>query len=72
MTVREKCPNTELFLVRIFPYWKNDTARKMCKYGVISGLYFPAFGLNTESVFSPNVGKYGSEITPYLGTFHAV
>ena len=31
-----------------------------------SGLYFPAFGLNTErysylSVFSPNVGKYGPE-----------
>ena len=39
-----------------------------------SGLYFPAFGLNTEryreslrdteylSVFSPNAGKYGLEI----------
>ena len=27
-----------------------------------SGLYFPAFGLNTErSVFSPNVGKCGPE-----------
>ena len=24
------------------------------------------------SVFSPNVGKYGPEITPYLDTFHAV
>ena len=24
------------------------------------------------SVFSPNAGKYGREITPYLDTFHAV
>ena len=24
------------------------------------------------SVFSPNAGKYGPEITPYLDTFHAV
>ena len=36
----------------------------MFKYGVISGSYFP--------VFSPNTGKYGPEITPYLDTFHAV
>ena len=36
----------------------------MSKYGVISGPYFPIFGLNT--------GKYGPEITPYLDTFHAV
>ena len=26
----------------------------------------------TEYVFSPNMGKYGPEITPYLDTFHAV
>ena len=46
----------------------------MSKYRVSSGLYFPAFGLNTEryylSVFSPNAGKYGPERTPYLDTFH--
>ena len=24
------------------------------------------------SVFRPNTGKYGPEITPYLDTFHAV
>ena len=36
----------------------------MSKYGVISGPYFP--------VFSPNTGKDGPEITPYLDTFHAV
>ena len=33
-------------------------------YQVIPGPYF--------SVFSPNTGKYGPEITPYLDTFHAV
>ena len=36
----------------------------MSKYGVISGPSFP--------VFSPNTGKYGPEINPYLDTFHAV
>ena len=36
----------------------------MSEYGVIYGLYFPVFGLNTE--------KSGPEITPYLDTFHTV
>ena len=36
----------------------------MSKYGVVSGPYFP--------VFSPNLGKYGLEITPYLETFYTV
>ena len=47
------------------------TAWKVSKYGVYSGPYFPAFGLNTERyfVFSPNAGKYGPEKTPYLDTF---
>ena len=36
----------------------------MSKYGVISVPYFPVFELNTE--------KYGTEVTPYLDTFHAV
>ena len=40
------------------------TAWKVSKYGVISGPYFPIFGLNT--------GKYGPEKTPYLDTFYAV
>ena len=46
----------------------------MSRYGVLTGPYFPAFGLNTEryEVFSPNAGKYGPEKTPYLDTFHAV
>ena len=34
----------------------------MSRYGVISGPYFP--------VYSPNTGKYGPEITPYLDAFH--
>ena len=46
LTLREKCPNTEFFLVRIFPH--------------------------SDSVFSPNVGKYRPEKTPYLDTFHAL
>ena len=50
------------------------TAQKVSKYGVISGLYFPVFGLNTEiyAVFCPNIGKYGPEITSHLDTFQAV
>ena len=51
------------------------TAWKVSKYGVFSGPYFPAFGLNTErycSIFSPNTAKYGPEKIPYLDIFHAV
>ena len=44
--------------------FKRYTTRKVSKYGVISGRYFPVFGLNT--------GKCGPEITPYLDNFHAV
>ena len=36
---------------------------KVSKYRVFSGPYL--------SVFSPNVGKYGPEKTPYLDTFQA-
>ena len=39
ITLREKCPNTEFFLVRKF--------------------------LDSDWIFSPNPGKYGSEKTPY-------
>ena len=39
----------------------------MPKYGVFSGPYFPAFGLNTA--FSPNVGKYGPEKNSVFGHF---
>ena len=40
------------------------TAWEVSKYGVISGPYFPVFGIN--------IGKHGPEVTPYLVTFHAV
>ena len=45
-------------------YFKTDTASKVFKYGIFSGLYFP--------VFSPNTGKCGTEETQYLDTFHTV
>ena len=49
----------------------------MSKYGVLSGPYFPAFGLNTESYsvalrFQSECGKIRSRKTPYLDTFQAV
>ena len=49
----------------------------MVKYRVISGPYFPAFGLNTERYevslrIQTECEKYGPETTPYLDTFHTV
>ena len=38
-----------------------NIAWKVSKYGVISVPYFP--------IYSPNIGKYGPEITPHLDTF---
>ena len=43
------------------------TGWKVSKYGVISGPYFPVFGLNTE-IYGVNL----CIVTPYLHTFHAV
>ena len=54
-SLRKKCINTELFLVRIFLY--SDLIRRDTPY---------------LSVFSPNTGKYGPKIIPFLETFHAV
>ena len=56
---------------------ENSHCVKVSKYGVFSGPYFPAFGLNTDryaylSVFSPNAGKYRPDQIPCLDTFHAV
>ena len=49
------------------------TVWKVSKYGVFSGLYYPAFGLNTEryalSVLSPNAGKYGTRKTSVFEHF---
>ena len=51
--------------------WRVHAAWKVSKYGVASGQYFPVLELEIF-VFSPNTGKYGTEITPYLNTFHEV
>ena len=61
------------FIIHYFEKWSNRlnfkcsylvTAWEVSKCGVISGPYFPVFGLNTKI--------YGPEIIPYLDTFHAV
>ena len=54
----EKCPNTELFLVRIFLY--SDWIRIQFKYRRIR--------TRNNYVF----GHFLPEITPYLDTFHEV
>lgn len=40
-----------------------ETLRKRCPYSDFSGLYCPAFEMNTSClfVFSPHKGKYGPE-----------
>ena len=43
-------------------YYEHWIDKQKYFYGVISGPYL--------SVFSPNTGKYGQEITLYLDTFH--
>ena len=60
MSKRESKTKAQSFLKFCF---KVLTARKVSKYRVISGPYFPVFGSNT--------GKYKPEITPYLDNFHA-
>ena len=49
-----------------FLYWNfcNVTARKVSKYKIFFGPYFPIIGLNTR--------KSGPAKIPYLDTFHAV
>ena len=76
-SLREVCQNKVFNNSHAAFIWENTTARKVSKYEVISGTYFPVFGLNTERYFvslrfSPNAGKYRPEITPYLDIFHAV
>ena len=38
---------------------EGDTARIVSNYGVFSGLYFPAFGLNTERYGVSNNSVFG-------------
>ena len=56
--MREKCSNTEFFLVRIQSKYKKIRTRKSSVCG--------------HSVFSPNTGKYGPEKALYVNFFQAV
>ena len=72
----EKCPNTELFLLHIFLYlnWIQRDSPNTELFLVHILLYSNWIRRDTPylSVFSPNTGKYGPEITPYLNTCHVV
>ena len=60
---------------KIVNFSNRSTPWKVFKYGVISGPYFPVFGLTVEIYgmnFEKDIEKYGPEITPYLDTIHAV
>ena len=56
---------------------KINTTRKMSVFGVFSGLYFPAFGMNKE-IYKVNLriqsecGKMHTRKTPNTDNFHAV
>ena len=56
--------HTKLSFLLLSQTFYLDTAWKVSKYGVFSGPYFSEFGMN--------MGKHGSEKTPYLDTFHKV
>ena len=54
-----------------------NTTWNVSKYGIFSGPYFPAFGLNTDryevSLRVQSIcGRYRPEKTLYLDTFHVV
>ena len=55
--------NTVIIDVLALTFFVKASLREVSKYGVVSGLYFPEFGLNTK--------RY-SEINPYLDIFDAV
>ena len=56
---------------------KINTTRKMSVFGIFSGLYFPAFGMNKE-IYKVNLriqsecGKMHTRKTPNTDNFHAV
>ena len=58
-------------------YGKWHSLRKRCQFRSYSGLYFPAFGLNTERYsvslrIQSKCGKIRTRITPNTDTFRAV
>ena len=86
-TLRKKCPNTELFLVRIFLLYPLKTSENLWFSNICRGYsrktrtrnnsVFGQFS-HSESInwirteFGLNTGKYGQEITLYLDTFTKV
>ena len=66
-----------LFLKNYLSIQNSITTKKVSKYGVFSGPYFPVFGRNTE-IYRVNLRiqseyrKIRTRKTPYLDTFHAV
>ena len=60
------CVKLNFWEILQISFWvlQDFTAWKVYKNGVVSGPYFPVFGLNT--------GKYGPAKAPYLDIFHAV
>ena len=61
----------------ILTFRNSDTAWKLSKYGVFSGPFFPASGLNTERYgvslrIQSECGKIRTRITPNMDTFHAL
>ena len=65
VTLREKCPNTEFFLVRIFLH--SNWIRRDAEY---SDTYTC---LNTRDTYSVRMRETADQKkTPYLDTFHAV
>ena len=66
------------FWLVVFEKWTDfNTAWKVSKYGVFSGPYFPAFGLNTERYrvslrIQSECGKIRTTKKSKLDTFHRV
>ena len=67
----------DLLFLGIALFFCTNTAWKVTKYGVFSGLYFPLFGLNSD-IYTVNVRiqldtrKYGPEKSPNLENFDAL
>ena len=61
ISLREKCPNTEFFLVRIFPH--SNWIRKYTEY--------PAFGLDPERKYGPEKTRYlDTDHAVYISEFY--
>ena len=47
-TIPVTCKSLQQLIFILEEVSESDSARKMSKYGVFSGPYFPVYGLNTE------------------------